>query len=150
MSCLASRFVFVILGVGGPARFPFFLSDFIDNTQNPSVADPCFNGFTILSLENFVDGDRDELLFCPIKVLRKYLSRTEQYRSGIKGHFDFTGVRKKRVSQNTISSWLRSVISLRIRRSSRRTVESCGSGFIKLGMLLLPCCSGRTAQSIRY
>ena len=49
---------------------------------------------------SFLDDDIDELLLCPIRFLRKYLSWTEQYHPG-----------KKQVSGNTISSWIRSVFS---------------------------------------
>ena len=88
-----------------------FLPDFVAKTQNPSVHDPRFDEFTVLSLDNFVDGDRDELLLCPIRALRKYLSWTEQYHPGIEGLFISTGMRKKWVFRNTISFCLRSVIS---------------------------------------
>ena len=54
----------------------------------------------------------DELLLCPIRALRKYLSRMEQYHPGIECLFISAGWRKKRVSRNTISFWLRSVISM--------------------------------------
>ena len=67
--------------------------------------------FTIPSLDDFVDGDRDELLLCPISALRKSVSRTEQDRPGIEGFFISMGMRKKQVSRNTFSFWLRSVIS---------------------------------------
>ena len=71
-----------------------FLPDIVAKAQNPSVSDPRFDEFTVPFLDDFVDGDRDELLFCPIKALRKYLSRIEQYRPEIEGLFVSTGVRK--------------------------------------------------------
>ena len=46
-----------------------FLSDFIAKTQNPSVTDPHFNEFTVLFLDDVVDGGKDELLLCPIGAL---------------------------------------------------------------------------------
>ena len=64
------------------------------------------------SLDDFVGGDRDELLLCPIRTLRKYLSQIEQYCPSIEGLFISMGRHKKKVSCNTISFWLQSVISL--------------------------------------
>ena len=86
-------------------------SDLMAENQNPSVHDPQFDEFMVLSLDNFVDSDRDELLLCTIRALCKYLSRTEQYCPGIEGLVISAGMRKKRVSRNTISLWLWSVIS---------------------------------------
>ena len=56
----------------------FFLPDFVAKTQNPSVLDSRFEEFSVPSLDDFVGGDRDELLLCPIRALRKYLSQMEQ------------------------------------------------------------------------
>ena len=36
-----------------------FLPDFVAKTQNPSVPDPCFDEFTIPSVDDFVDGNKD-------------------------------------------------------------------------------------------
>ena len=76
------------------------------------MLDLSFNEFTVPSLDDFVDGDRGELLLCSIRDLRKYLSWMEECRPGIKGLFVLVGRHKKRVSRNTISLWLHSVISL--------------------------------------
>ena len=64
-----------------------------------------------LSLHDFDDGNRDEMLFCPIRALWRYLSRTEQYRPDCKNLFVLTTRRQRAASQDTISFWLRSVIS---------------------------------------
>ena len=88
-----------------------FLSDFLAKTQNPSVPDSCFEEFSVLPVDDFVRDDKDELLLCPIRSLCGYLSRTEQYRPGIEWLFISTGRCKRRVSHNTISFWLRSVIA---------------------------------------
>ena len=45
-----------------------FVSDFVTKIQNPR-----FKEFTILSLDNFLDGERDEMLLCPISALSKHL-----------------------------------------------------------------------------
>ena len=76
-------------------------------TQNPSVPDSCFEKFLVPSLDDFVRDYRHELLLCPICVLRKYLSMTEQYRPGIEDLFVSVG-RRKKVSHNTLSFWLHS------------------------------------------
>ena len=38
---------------------------------------------SIPSLGDLLDGDIDELVVCPIRAFRKYLSRMEQYHHGI-------------------------------------------------------------------
>ena len=82
-----------------------FLLDFAAKTQNSLIPDFSFNDFSIPSSDDFVGGGCDELPLSPIRVLKKYLARMEQYRPGISGLFVST-------SQNTISFWLRSVINL--------------------------------------
>ena len=89
-----------------------FLPDFVAKTQNPPVLDSCFKEFSVPSLDDVVGDDRDELLLCPIRALRKNLSETEQYRPGIEGLFISMRPRKKRLPCNTISLWLCFVISL--------------------------------------
>ena len=64
--------------VGGYATFSFIF-DSVAKAQNPSVYDPEFGFFTVPVQADFVDGDRDEMLFCPIRALKEYLGRTEQY-----------------------------------------------------------------------
>ena len=100
----------VIPVVGGCVPF-LFLLDFVDKTQNPLVPDDHFVEFSIPLLDDFVDGDRDELLQCPIGALRIYLVGMEQYHPDISGYFVSMSLRKERVSRNTISFWLESAIS---------------------------------------
>ena len=66
------------------------LADFVAKTQNPLVPD------------DFMDGNREKILLCPIRALSKYSVRTEQYRPDISGLFVSTFHTKKRVSQNII------------------------------------------------
>ena len=80
-----------------------FLPDFMAKTQNPSIPDSRFKEFSVPLLDDFTG---DDLLLSSIRALRKYLSRTEQFRSGIEGLFVSAGHVKKRVSCNTISFWL--------------------------------------------
>ena len=87
-----------------------FVLDFVAKTQNPSVLDPRFKEFTIPSSLDFLNGYIDEMLFCPIITLRKSLSSTEQCRPACANLF-VSATKKKWVSQNTISFWIRSVIN---------------------------------------
>ena len=48
----------------------------------------------------------NRMLFCPIRVIRKYLSWTDQYRPQCTNSFVTTTRRKKRVSCNTILFWI--------------------------------------------
>ena len=52
-----------------------FVPDFLTMTQNPSIDDLRFEEFTVTSLDNFMDGDRDSLLLCPIRTLRSTCPR---------------------------------------------------------------------------
>ena len=79
-------------------KITFFVSDFVAKTQNPSVHAPRFKQFMIPSLDDFVDVDRDKLMLCPIRILRKSQSRTEQYCLEISNLFAPTTKRKKRAS----------------------------------------------------
>ena len=49
-----------------------FCSQFLAETQKPSIHNLKFEEFTICSLDDFVGGDKDELLLCVIRTLRKY------------------------------------------------------------------------------
>ena len=60
-----------------------FLPDFMAKTQNPYIPDSHF--------EDFIGGDQDELLLCPIRARHKYLTQTEQYWPGIEGLLISTG-----------------------------------------------------------
>ena len=86
VSCTVSPFVCSIHRVWRFSTFTFLL-DFVAKTQNPLVPDPHFDEITIPSLDDFVGGDRDELLHYLIRALRKYLSRTKHYRPDIEGLF---------------------------------------------------------------
>ena len=79
-------------------------------TQYPSVLDDIFNGFSVPSHYDFVEGDLDELVLCPVRAVRLYLKRTKQFRPGCNHLFistDWnkvvvsTGQNKVVVSKNT-------------------------------------------------
>ena len=72
-----------------------FLTDFVVKTQNPSVPDPSFNELLVSSLDDFVGGNRDELLLCPIRALWKYLAHMDQFHLDIPFLFVSADWRKK-------------------------------------------------------
>ena len=53
------------------------MPEFVAKTQNSSVPDTRFEGFTIPSLKDFTDGDPDEMVLCPVRAVCAYLQRTE-------------------------------------------------------------------------
>ena len=112
-----------------------FVPDFVAKTQDPTVFDPRFETFTVPSLRDFTDGDQDEMLLCPVRAVREYLRRTRMFRPELPRLFLSTGLRRKMVSRNTISFWLREVIRTtylssgedppaRIRAHSSRSIAS--------------------------
>ena len=87
-----------------------FVPDFVAKTQDPSVFDARFESFTVPSLRDLTDGDQDEMLLCPVRAVREYLKRTRMFRPELPRLFLSTGLRRKMVSKNTISFWIREVI----------------------------------------
>ncbi|XP_068201627.1 uncharacterized protein [Palaemon carinicauda] len=94
-----------------------FFPEFVAKTQNPAIADPRFEEFSIPAIPR--SDNLSDLLLCPVRTIRKYLSRTAKLRPVVKSLFVSTGLVKKAVSKNTISFWLRQVI--------RRAYENEGS-----------------------
>ena len=109
-----------------------------------------FDEFTIPLLDDFAGGDHDELLLllCPIRALKKYLARTEQYLFGISGLFTSTSQRKKRVSQNTTSFGSDWSSTMSAPLLLKKIVAIFGSRCTKYGNSLLLFSSGGTAQFI--
>ena len=96
-----------------------FVPEFVAKTQNPSIPDHRFDGFSIPSLKDFSGDDPEEMLLCLVRAMRLYLKRTQPLRSKQQGRlFLATGRSKKEVSKNTISFWLRETI--------RRAYQSSG------------------------
>ena len=110
VGCTAFAFVFVARIVGDFVPSRFFLTLCLRPRILPFLTR--FGEFSVSSLCDFVGGDRDELLLCPIRAPWKHLTRTEQYHLAIEGLFIPMGWSKKQMSWNTISFWLRSVITL--------------------------------------
>ena len=88
-----------------------FVSDFVAKTQNLSLHGYRFEEFLIPSLDDFVGGDRDELVLSSIGALRRCLSCTEQYHSEFLNLFISMTEKKKQVFWNIILFWTRSIIS---------------------------------------
>ena len=57
----------------------FLVCNIVAKTQIPSVPDSKFEEFTIPPLSEFVDGDQNEMLLCPVRALKRYFSRTKSY-----------------------------------------------------------------------
>ena len=75
----------ILLFEVGPSRHWWtctfsFIPGFVAKTQNPSLPDSHFDGFSILFLCSFVDGDRDEMLHCLVRALKEYLAPILAYR----------------------------------------------------------------------
>ena len=129
-----------------------FLPDFIAKTQNASVHDLCFEELTVPSLADFLDENRDEMLRCHVRAVKRYLSRTEQFRPECSGLFISLDKRNKPLSQNTISFWIRSVISHAYQSATdenSRTVKVKAHEVQKVGTSLL-FSSKRTVQSTMH
>ena len=86
-----------------------FVPEFVAKTQDPSVPDSRYEGFSVPALGETVD--REGRLLCPVRAVRCYLDRTAPFRPGLRRLFLSTGRRKKEISKNTVSFWLRKVIA---------------------------------------
>ena len=80
--------------------------NFMAKTQNTSVHDPRFEEFMIPSLDGLMDVDRNILLLCPIRSLKKDLSWVEQCCLDVSNLLISASKRKKGVSQDTIWLWI--------------------------------------------
>ena len=87
-----------------------FVPGFVAKTQDPSISDPRFESFTIPALPRR-DSDPDARLLCPVRAVRRYLDLTAIHRPDRNRLFISPGATRKEVSKNTISFWLRQVIS---------------------------------------
>ena len=89
----------------------YFLPEFVAKTQNPSAYDERFDGFTISSLVKSRNNPLDNLL-CPVRAVKKYLTRTEELRPRVKNFFISYFRKKEKVCKKTISFRLRDVVSI--------------------------------------
>ena len=56
---------------GGKSCICSYVPDFVAKIQNPSFHDPRLEEFMVPSLDDFMDGDGDELPLLPIRELQK-------------------------------------------------------------------------------
>ena len=88
-----------------------FVPGFVAKTQDQSSFDPRFENFTVPALPKSSSSPNGRLL-CPVRAVKHYLDRTAR---DAKRLFIAAGRTKKEVSKNTVSFWLRKVISLAYR-----------------------------------
>ena len=95
-----------------------FVPGFVAKTQDQSSLDPRFESFTIPALPKSRDSPNGRLL-CPVRAVKYYLARTAQHRPRCERLFVTSGRAKKEISKNTVSFWLRRVISLAYQLSGK-------------------------------
>ena len=88
-----------------------FVPGFVAKTQDQSSFDPRFENFTVPALPKSSSSPNGRLL-CPVRAVKRYLDCTTQHRLRCERLFITTGRTKKEISKNTVSFWLRKVISL--------------------------------------
>ena len=87
-----------------------FVPGFVAKTQDPSTSDSRFEGFSIPALPREGHGSEARLL-CPVRALRRYLDMTSSCRPSCERLFVSPGGSRREVSKNSISHWIRRVIS---------------------------------------
>ena len=95
-----------------------FVPSFVAKTQNQSSLDLRFESFTIPALPKSRDSPNGRLL-CPVRAVKHYLNRTTRHRPLCERLFVASGRTKKEISKNTVSFWLRRVISLAYQLSGK-------------------------------
>ena len=87
-----------------------FVPGFVAKTQDPSSSDPRFEGFSIPALPRR-GHDKEARLLCPVRALRRYLDMTTACRPACERLFVSTGESKREICKNSISHWIRRVVS---------------------------------------
>ena len=95
-----------------------FVPGFVAKTQDQSSFDPRFKNFTVPALPKSSSSPNGRLL-CPVRAVKRYLDRTAQHRPQCERLFIASGRTKKEISKNTVSFWLRKVISLAYQLSGK-------------------------------
>ena len=98
-----------------------FMPEFIAKNQDPTKADPRFWSFSVPSLYDFVGGEEEEMVLCPVRAIRTYLKRTKHLRPEFKRLFVSTKDNPKPITKNSVSYWLKEVI----RRAYELNHSSC-------------------------
>ena len=88
-----------------------FVPGFVAKTQDQSSPEPRFESFMVPALPKSNNTPIGRLL-CPVRVVKYYLDRTARHRPRCERLFITSGRTKREISKNTVSFWLRRVISL--------------------------------------
>ena len=88
-----------------------FVPGFVAKTQDQSSFDPWFENFMVPTLPKSSSSPNRRLL-CPVRAVKCYPNRTSQHRPRCERLFVTSGRTRKEISKNTVSFWLRKVISL--------------------------------------
>ena len=86
-----------------------FVTGFVAKTQDPSSLAPRFEGFSVPAL-TYARKNRNGRLLCPVRAVKVYLDRTAPHRPRCERLFVTAG-RSKKISNTTVSFWLRKTIS---------------------------------------
>ena len=95
-----------------------FVPGFVARTQNQSSLDPRFESFMVPALPKSNSSPNGRLLY-PVRAVKCYLDCTAQHRLRCERLFVTSGRTKKEISKNTVSFWLRKVISLAYQLSGK-------------------------------
>ena len=93
----------------GSDAYLSYLPEF--RTKTESAVNPLPRSFCMRSLNDFVGDLPDELLLCPVRALRSYLSRTASFVSRPRTLFVSPRSPSRSLSKNALSFFLRDVIS---------------------------------------
>ena len=100
-----------------------FVPGFVAKIQDQSSPDLRFESFTIPALPKSRDSPNGRLL-CPVHAVKHYLTRTAQHRPLCERLFVTSGRTKKEISKDTVSFWLRRVISRAYQLSGKPLLTS--------------------------
>ena len=90
-------------------------------TQNPSMSNDRFDGFSMPFLRNFVGNDLDKIILCLVWL---YLKKTRIFSLDCRQLFISSGWTKNKVSKSIIFFWLCEVIK-RVYQSSEEDSFHC-------------------------
>ena len=109
----------------GSDAFLSYLPEFRAKTE--SAVNPLPRSFCVHSLDGFVGDLPDELLLCPVRALRVYLSRTSSIEPRPRTLFVSPRSTSRSLSKNALSFFLRDVISRAYSSPSSSTSTSTPS-----------------------
>jgi len=92
----------------------FPVSDFVSKTQLRTKGASALLSITIPSLAHTMGSDlKEDRLLCPVRCLKVYLARTQNFRVGKRLLFiSYQKGRTADISKNTLSSWVRQLLKL--------------------------------------